>query len=122
MLSTIEDFKPLVGKLVYAKSTGNNVRYGRAKVMMVTAVKRKYVELDGVSFCPKTGATQDAINSGYGCNAGYKFFADKESIDKYEQDINVRKQLKELTGSFSGWISRLDIEDVEYLIKKLDDK
>lgn len=108
ILDNIEKFKPLVGKNIYAKPTGNNARrgsVGRIDEFTVESVARKYVKLScgyfSENYCPKTGATQKAINSDYVGNAGYIFFDSKESIDYYNRIEELRSKVEVAARRFS---------------------
>lgn len=91
------------GKYIYAIPTGNNARYGNKNVVkfLVIKVNRKYVEmsLDGSTYsdkyCVSSGATQSAINAGYGANSGFYFYDSLEDIEKEEQQRIKLKQIKE---------------------------
>ena len=103
-----------VGQIIYAIPTGNNARYSKeVKQFRVEKIKRKYVDLlDSCywddkykptnAYCIKTGATQGAtqgaINMGYGFNAGYVFFESLEAIElhknKNELAEIVRRKLR----------------------------
>ena len=80
------------GKTVFGLPTGNNVsRVGtNAPIEFeVVKIKRKYVDLrrKGTTYtnahCPYSGTTQEEINSGYMCSAGYKFFESLEDVERY---------------------------------------
>lgn len=104
---TIMD-KSLEGKMIYAIPTGNNGRRSdRILVFKVVKVKRKFIELDRFynnkattfteNYCPDTGATQKQIASGYGGNAGYKFF-------RLEEEANEHIEHSELSHKISAYI------------------
>lgn len=105
-LQTIEDFKGREGQTIYAKPTGNNARYHEAGTIVeftVVKVKRKYITLSQGredDYCPSNGATASEIKSGYGSNAGYSFYSDKESIQK---EAEVASKLKDIRGVFGHY-------------------
>ena len=106
-LDSVEKFKPLVGKVIYGKPTGNNARYRGGDSIdefTVESVGRKYVKLkigySGENYCPKTGATQSCINSGYVGNAGYVFFDSKDSIDDYIKLKRLQSKVESAARSF----------------------
>lgn len=124
ILDNIEKFKPLVGKNIYAKPTGNNARRTtneRIDQFTVESVARKYVKLNsGYSsdnYCPQTGATQKAINSDYVGNAGYIFFDSKESIDYYNRLQNLRSKVEIAARRFSyAKLSEGDLNDMAKIL------
>jgi len=86
----IKDFKGL--EKVYAIPTGNNARRNKEhSVFTVHGIGRKYVELSigdrefVQKYCPKTGATSDAISSGHGGNAGYIFFPSEKDMNDWRK-------------------------------------
>ena len=84
-----------VGQIIIGKPTGNNARYNKeCKEFEVVKIKRKYVDLRTgfgygaghvESYSIKNGSTQSMITSGYGGNAGYRFFKSMEAYQEYEQ-------------------------------------
>lgn len=119
-LTKIEQFKPLVGKEIIAIGTGNNARNGGIeRTFIVNSVARKYVNLSGINFCPKTGAKQKSIAAGYGGNAGFMFFASQSDADDYMTEVEKREELRQLTRSYSDWTKNLSIFDVYQLIVKI---
>ncbi len=104
-LESIEDFKNYTkdGQTIYAVGTGNNARRvaseDRVCEFTVGKITRKYVELmrynDFKDYLPRTGATADAVNSGYGGNAGYKFFTCKDEILHMDKINKFRSEICE---------------------------
>lgn len=97
ILDSIDKFKGIEGCPIYAIPTGNGARGWNGEPIEFTVIKvgRKYVTLKRYhedSYLPSSGATQSAINSGYGNNSGYKFFS---SLD----DLNQRQHRAELASS-----------------------
>lgn len=117
------------GKTIYAVPTGNNARrWGRDEParFVVVKVKRKYVELmrDGYgrtdNYCPETGATQSAINAGYGGNSGWRFY---ESLEEIKQERELKDKLSKINRVFSlldvnGKIEQRIINEVYDIIEK----
>lgn len=98
--------KNLEGKVIYAIPTGNNARRGNRIVQFkVKKVKRKYIELaimfDGEesrivdNYCPDSGSTQSAISTGYGGNAGYRFFIEEESAKNFIERNKLSEKIIE---------------------------
>ncbi|GAB6071535.1 hypothetical protein JCM30760_26330 [Thiomicrorhabdus hydrogeniphila] len=111
--------KSMIGNTVFALPTGNALRkYGNSIFKFeVVAVKRKYVDLkeifeDGsvspttTAYCTETGATQKAINSGYGSNSGLKFFRTTEELEGYLTLVELRSILK-------TQLNELNIDDLK---------
>jgi hypothetical protein len=94
--------KDHIGKIVYGYPTGNNARRGVDKQVLVefsvVGFGRKYAKIfrNGgnleLSIDPHTGATQEAISSGYGGNAGYMFFESESDCDEYLKIRDSRKK------------------------------
>lgn len=103
IIDSIEKFKGL--SEVYAIPTGNNARYHQdsVKKFKVLGIGRKYVELTSESgsfadkYKPESGATQSAINAGYGINAGYMFFDSLDAVNKYK---SLRLAVSEISEFF----------------------
>lgn len=97
------------GKTIYAVPTGNYARRWGASDQdepsrfVVVKVKRKYVELmqEGYrgtdNYCPDTGSTQSAINTGYAGNSGWRFY---ESLEEIERERELRIKLKRVRSFF----------------------
>ena len=124
----IKDFK--VDEIVYCKPTGNNTRqYSSVVRKRVVKVKRKYVDMVTVSddnregivvaYCPKTGSTQDAINSDFGGNSGWIFFATQEDYDNHSYTQKRGEVLKQAWSRYviPKWASEEVLEKMyqEYL-------
>lgn len=127
-LTTIDDFKGLVGETILALPTGNNRVRSKSDdeqpitKFVVVSVKRKYVELSQGDrnitdyYLPETGATQSEINSGYGLNGGYIFFRDEDSIHNYTEERAMKNDIQR----FFSWrfdLSGEDIRKVWHIIK-----
>ena len=104
-MKRIEITKEYEGKVVYGVPTGNNVVRGpnRSKPVEFLVIKRKtkYVELqragcEVLNYDPVTGATQSAINSGYGGRAGYEFYASLEDIENRYELMDKRRKIRDL--------------------------
>lgn len=107
-LKTINDFKTLpLGAEIYAIPTGNNARRWDGKCVMfkLTSVKRKYVGLTRYNletmYDPLSGASQQEVSSGYGNNAGYKFFGSESTTDEYLTLSKKRDKLGSLVRQYS---------------------
>lgn len=124
MRITIE--KKHEGKTVFGLPTGNNVsRVGTNSPIEfeVVKIKRKYVDLrrKGTTYtnayCPYSGTTQEGINSGYVCNAGYEFF---ESLEDIERHLEHRKKLDAIKEYFRSFaqvtLSEEDVSTIHGLI------
>ena len=95
--------KDHVGKTVYGYPTGNNARRGVDKQELtefsVVGFGRKYAKVlrNGgcfeVSIDPKSGATQQAVSSGYCGNAGYIFFESQSDCDEYIKNRDARNKI-----------------------------
>jgi hypothetical protein len=95
--------KDHIGKTVYGYPTGNNARRGVDKQELtefsVVGFGRKYAKvlIGGMSFDvsidPTSGATQQAISSGYGGNAGYIFFESQSDCDNYIKTRDARNKV-----------------------------
>lgn len=133
-MKQIEITKEYEGKVVYGVPTGNNAVRGpnRSKPVEFIVIKRKikYVELQRVgstrkdNYDPVTGATQSAINSGYGCNAGYDFYASLEDIEKMYELNEKRMKVREC---FAGTRKLLELDKAELdtilnILSKKDNK
>lgn len=126
MLTTIEDFKPLVGRDILALPTGNNARGGKGKEPVkfhVNSVGRKYVKLsqyysDGkglmrsVAYCPRRGCTQEAANSGFGLNEGYDFFATEEGVNSHIKQCEMKNEINQYFRGMNS-LSEASFRDVE---------
>ncbi len=106
----MEITKDYEGRLIYALPTGNHARRGRDQEIItfeVVKVKRKYVDLrrEGWkytdAYCLETGATQQAINSGYAYNAGYMFFPSLEAIEEYKRVSVLKGDIREWSSGFN---------------------
>ncbi len=120
-MKRIEITKEYEGEIVYGVPTGNNaVRCpNRSKPVEFIVIKRKikYVALQRVGFPmwvdnydPVTDATQSAINSGYGINAGYEFYASLEDIENMNELKEKRRKIRDY---FGGTRRLLDFDEVE---------
>jgi len=122
------------GKIIYARPTGNAARRwdGNLKEFEVVKVKRKYVEMrinGGVftdNYCPKTGATQSAINAGYTTNSGYLFFESKDDYRKWEFRETVCENITKMTRDYSlrhklSGLSDEDLRVLEHILLKVCD-
>ena len=127
-LTTIEDFKSIpLGTEIYAIPTGNNARRwdGEYITFKLTSVKRKYIGLTRYSreamYVPSSGATKQEVSSGYGNNAGYKFFGSEDSIARY---VEISKKRGELTSTTVqlGFVGRLTDEQVLKILDILEEK
>ena len=120
------------GNVVYAIPTGNNARRGIEEQNIVSfkveKVKRKYIDLVKIdengkewgtnSYCPKTGVTQSAINSGYANNAGYKFFRSIDDIEKFYKISKMKDEIYDFFRRYSYTLCDKDIETIYNIIKK----
>ena len=127
MMGRIEITKEHVGKKVYAIPTGNNARRG--------VVRQQIVEFDVVGFgrkyakvirygrecgiCPKTGAWQESVASGYGGNAGYVFFESPDDAVCYQDECDLRMKASRLMSGFSA-PSKLSIGLIKQIIAELE--
>lgn len=125
----IEVTKEFVGKTIFAIPTGNNARRGKERQGIeefeVIRFARKYMTVKRVngyqetSMCPKTGATQEAIRTGYSGNAGYIFFESKASAELYQDEKELRNKASNLLNSFTA-TNRLTIETIKTIINELE--
>lgn len=114
--------KKLEGTFIYGRPTGNNARSNPDKIekFKVVRVKRKYFDLiryfrvdseetygDGNSYCPATGALESEIRTGYGGNAGYKFF---DTIEEVKRDIDKDNLIDKLADK----LTRYDLRKLTY--------
>ena len=101
MKAPIEITKYHIGKAVYGYPTGNNARRGvdvqQLVEFQVVGFGRKYAKVvrfgHEQSICPKTGALQDQINSGYGGNAGFMFFESAADAEEYVNFVKLRESV-----------------------------
>jgi hypothetical protein len=124
MRITIE--KKHEGKTVFGLPTGNNINRNSTNSPVefaVVKVKRKYVDLSlkgstiVKAYCPESGTTQEEINSGYICNAGYKFFESLEDIERYLDHHKKLDDIKEYFRSFAQvTLSEKDVNTIHGLI------
>jgi len=105
--------KDLIGKTIYGYPTGNNASrsLGRNQQLIefkVISVGRKYLEMkmylshtysraDKYSL---TGATQSAINSGHGLNAGYHFFMSVEDVEIWKDACRKHDEVQNYFRNF----------------------
>lgn len=114
--------KDHVGRTIYALPTGNNVRRRGSndpEPFVVDAVARRYVTVsrpDNRNWTEKldkeTGASEQAIKSGYDLNAGYKFF--ESEADARAHILNGEKRAKVVAacrGIGSSWNGRKLTDD-----------
>lgn len=127
-MGRIEITKEHVGKKVYAIPTGNNARRGieRQEIVEfdVVGFGRKYARVmrygRECGICPKTGAWQESVSSGYGGNAGYVFFESPGDVVNYQDECDLRlKASRLLSGLFSS--SKLSIGLIKQIIAELED-
>jgi hypothetical protein len=124
-LESIEQFKDLIGKEIFAIPTGSNARGQKKNAVVkfyVSSVGRKYVKLCLLywngdkagedNYLPSSGATQWAANNGYVHNAGYKFFASMDDVESHNHDQRIRAGVSSF---FRGWgaVSSLSDEDAK---------
>lgn len=119
--------KDHVGKTVYGYPTGNNARRGVDKQDLiefsVVGFGRKYAKVLRIGGCfevsidPKSGATQQAVSSGYGGNAGYIFFESQSDCDNYIKTRDVRNKVVSMINYST--ISSLSDELVFEIAKQL---
>ena len=126
-MGRIEITKEHVGKKVYAIPTGNNARRGvdRQEIVEfdVVGFGRKYARVirygRECGICPKTGAWQESIASGYGGNAGYVFFESTSDAVDYQDELDLRLKALRLLSGF-GASSRLSIGLIKKIIAELE--
>lgn len=122
----IEITKEHVGRAVFAIPTGNNARRGVSQQELVrfevVGFGRKYAKVlqygREVAICPRTGALQESIRSGFGNNSGYIFFNSKDDATLYQQDTKMRQEANALLRSYNA-ISRLSMATVQRIITEL---
>ena len=89
----------------------NNSRHhkGEHSEFYVNKVGRKYINLrrvhDGevygmeVNYCPITGSTQEAINTGFGGNGGWMFFKTRQQLFEYQirtaRDNTLKREFRD---------------------------
>ena len=126
-MGRIEITKEHVGKKVYAIQTGNNARRGvdRQEIVEfdVVGFGRKYAMVISYGrecgICPKTGAWQESIASGYGGNAGYVFFESPSDAVDYQDELDLRLKALRLLSGF-GASSKLSIGLIKKIIAELE--
>ena len=137
-LTTLEQFKDLIGVSIVAIPTGNN-RNRRVKIQNlvkfgVVSVGRKYVKLARLggdnkpigridNYCPDSGSTQSAIKSGYSGNAGYIFFEKAEDVEEFRAINRMRMDIREHFQFSAFKMSDDDIKAIhkiasKYMVKK----
>jgi len=120
----IELNKDLIGKEIWGRTTGNNARNADMIVRFkVLDVKRKYFTLmryydiksdtrsDVDTYCPKTGATKQQVQAGYGLNAGYDFYS---TLKEASADIEKSEQLAVIL-EHSHKLSQLSPEKIQII-------
>lgn len=125
----IEVTKEFVGKTIFALPTGNNAKRGKERQDIeqfeVISFARKYMtakRVNGyqeISMCPKTGATQEAIRTGYGGNSGYIFFASYEDAENFQLESELRSKAYRLLSSFNS-TSKLSLETIHKIVEELE--
>lgn len=125
----IEVTKEFVGKTIFAIPTGNNAKRGKERQDIeefeVISFARKYMTVKRVngyqeiSMCPKTGATQEAIRTGYGGNAGYFFFASYKDAENFQLEAELRSKAYKLLSNFNS-TSKLSIDTIHKIIEELE--
>ena len=126
-MGRIEITKEHVGKKVYAIPAGNNARRGvdRQEIVEfdVVGFGRKYARVirygGECGICPKTGAWQESIASGYGGNAGYVFFESPSDAVDYQDEFDLRLKALRLLRGF-GASSKLSIGLIKKIIAELE--
>jgi len=118
--------KEHVGQTILALPTGNNARRRGADEPMparVVSVGRRYavVEIDGRradKLDCNTGASESCIRAGIGGNAGYWFFADAETYDRWREEQKDRNAVKMF---FRGHKQRsLSAEQVRQIVEMIE--
>lgn len=125
-MSRIEITKEHVGKKVYAIPTGNNARRGVERQGIVefdvVGFGRKYAKVMQYNrecgICPKSGAWQESVSSGYTNNAGYVFFESIDDAVNYQDECALRLKASRLLSGF-GVSSKLSIGLIEQIIAEL---
>ena len=121
MTGRIEITKNYVGRVVYGYPTGNNAVRGRDKQdlveLPVVGFGIKYAKVirygKEIAICPKSGATQAAIKSGFSTNAGFMFF---ESPDDAYNYVNLAKIRSLVASSINHRTIELLDDDLVYII------
>lgn len=122
-----------IGKEIYAIPTGNNARCnnGRIRVFKVLSVGKIYVGLSAVfdsgsigreeKYHKESGATQRSINSGYRCNAGYKFFKSIEALVEYKELQEAQNALDEKFRYFNtDSLNKSQIERINCILNEVN--
>ena len=106
------------GKIIYGLGFGNNM--STPTEFEVVKVNRKYVKMNRYgrpdNYHPETGATQEAINSGYGSNSGYKFFDSLADIGRYNDNRNKIRDIRSYF-DYSPDLTHAEIDIVHGIIK-----
>lgn len=100
--------KDLIGKTIFGYPTGNNQSRSRTRESQpqvltefeVIGVGRKYMELKQPKYRHTdkynlNGSTQQAVNSGFGLNGGYRFFETEEDCNIWIAASNRRQEVKD---------------------------
>jgi len=125
--------KDLVGKTIYAIPTGNAARGwdGEPKTFEVVSIGRKYFTLRRgrgtreESYSPTSGATQTAINIGYGGNSGYKFYHSVEALQMAQEEASLRDELyMQLQGWYNipKYLNSSDVSAMLTIIKNAQER
>ncbi|WPH64050.1 hypothetical protein vBVpP1_50 [Vibrio phage vB_VpP_1] len=132
-LTTIEDFKDLIGLTIVAIPTGNNRNRKLDKQLPqffgVDSVGRKYVKLARLdenhkrirqpeNYDPASGSTQSCINAGYTGNAGYIFFESLSDIDAFRELNSMKKDISEYFRYCSFNMSVHDVRAIHNIVSK----
>lgn len=126
-ITTVQEFKELIGKAIYAIPTGNAARGWKGEFAEFTVIgaKRKYVELQpkgwecSSEYDPKSGTDKQSAQGGY-FNSGYTFFPTLESITEYHSRGELADKLNEKCGIYNNLFSKMSVTDLEAVIAILD--
>ena len=126
-ITTVQEFKELIGKTIYAIPTGNNARgwKGCLEEFTVIGAKRKYVELQpkgwsrSNEYDPESGTDKQSAQGGY-FNAGYLFFPTLESVTEYRNRGELADKLSKKCDIYNNPFRKMSVADLEAVIVILD--
>lgn len=125
-LESIDKFKELDGSTIYAIPTGNEARGWNGEPIEFTVIKfgRKYVTLKRYhedNYLPSSGATQSAINSGYGNNSGYKFFSSLDDLNQHQHRAELASSVGKKCRYFSfSTLSADELNTINSILEKYE--
>ena len=120
--ANVDDFKSLVGKVVYLLPTGNNLNRAVNKQEAVPAEITKVGRVN-VSFVIAGLRTEDTyrianyeryrLTSGH--NSGYIVFETKSAVDDYQKANDIRRKLRDFFSSYGSRVESLSLQQLEQI-------